>query len=69
MPVPETYDTYGIEIHDVCGVEIRITDVVPEEIIGVNNGRYLVFLWEGAEIARIMPHYSDQYVGDNNDDD
>lgn len=45
-----------LEIHNVCGVETRVTDIMPEEIIGINNGRYLVLFWEGAEIARIMPY-------------
>lgn len=59
MPTLEIHDTYGIEIHDVCGVEIRAIDVMPEEFIGVDNGQYLTIFWEGAEIARIMPHYSE----------
>jgi hypothetical protein len=43
------------ETHKVFGVEIRVTDVVPQEVIGMNNGRYLVLFWQGAEIGRIYP--------------
>lgn len=42
---------------NVCGVEIRITDVMSEEAIGVNDGHCLVLFWKGAEIGRITPHY------------
>lgn len=42
-------------IYRVCGVHIRVTDVVPVEVIGVNNGRYLSLFWQGAEIGRINP--------------
>lgn len=69
MPTLEIYDTYGVEIHDVCSEEVRVIDVMPEEFIGVDNDRFLTIFWEGAEIARIMPHYSDQWVEDNKDDD
>ena len=41
--------------HEICGMTVHITDIIPEHIIGVNDGKYLVLYWENAEIARI--HY------------
>ena len=44
-----------METREIYGMTVRITDIIPEHIIGVNDGEYLVLYWEGAEIARI--HY------------
>ena len=44
-----------METQEICGMTVRITDIIPEYIVGVNDGKYLVLYWEGAEIARI--HY------------
>jgi hypothetical protein len=38
----------------VGGFEIRVSDVYPKEIIGVDNGRYVMLFWEGLEVARIV---------------
>lgn len=43
------------EIRKVFGMNVRITDVYPNEIIGVNNGRFVTWFWQGAEVARIYP--------------
>lgn len=43
------------EIRKVFGMNVRIIDVYPKEIIGVNNGRFVTWFWQGAEAARIYP--------------
>lgn len=39
----------------ICGIQVRVTDVVPDDVIGVSNGQYLSLFWQGAEIGRIHP--------------
>ena len=41
------------QFQNICGIEVRVSGIFTEEIIGVNNGKYTVFFWQGAEIARI----------------
>jgi hypothetical protein len=37
----------------VCGVPIRISHAIPKEVIGMDNGRYTVLFWQGAELCYV----------------
>ena len=42
------------EVGKIMGIPIRVTEVIPEEVIGIGDGRtYIKYFWEGAEIAII----------------
>ena len=42
-----------IEEHYVCGIEVRVLDYIPETIVVNDDGQFVVYSWEGAELAQV----------------
>lgn len=42
------------EQQTICGIPVRVSDILPQDIIAMSGGCCITFFWQGTEVGRLL---------------